>query len=1080
MTQARDLNQFLSFDAITDGSFEEFELVIEPTSSQLIDSTNAQFTVTSTVTVRYPNRTAACVQYTTDGLICLNYELNASRSLSVSDQLLSDLWLVDADSNAMSTSVTLRLPQFVLSQFNQDMLDAGVARNELLDIWKADDIQIDLSINLASTVAAALTINGPTNGVAPAKPMAFKDSALTTTVSAIRNMGTGIVESKQTAQAYYDAIDPNREAETLDDWLVKAGFATQNSDPSITMLPEALSGTDTATADFAHAAYTNNFDLGFGRDMFVKIGNDGSVYSYVENYATLEAALKKFNPIATVVMEYSPPEGNPNGAKFVKFYTYIPDENGHQIRVTDFDFDGRGQKYMPGVCAACHSGRPLDIDIVLGRGQNPVNYSGDIGAAFLPWDLDSFLYSDDDPAIVNIAEVEPDPSNLRFNRASQEEQFRKLNQAAYHTFKDSTDPVSGANPDPRFDSAIDLVGGSNGNAGWYSDASCTTGVNKSGCIDFNSSSQFNGDYVPTAWAQDSDVYSNVIAPHCRACHIARAGTGVDPALNQLIAPSQLLDNRDEAIDLVYSKGVMPMARLTMDRFWTGTDSNLEPSEQLWRFLNPNDPTILLPKPGAPIPVVASSPIPFYSILESQNGQDFLTTKTGRTIVFDASASVFTNQFQWELLDSTSIAGFENCMTDPNALVSNGDKAELTPSIANITSQFYCVRLTAINDVAITPSAILFVRVFDNRQPQVLFTSNCAIDNECISILELNSDPATSTVALGAVTISDVIDFTTSPNINTLFQIVDEDVSTGLDAPSVLSFELTSTLLYGNLSLSNFGLDQLSSNEQVVYTTALDNFGISPLTEVLNFDVFDDNVPVSNYSTEIRIDPLNEGRPIFENVNAPNTTFGTSTNSNFDVRDSDLDAITLTTTLPANSLGTLSTNFVQQTADLSSFTYTYTAKTAQQIAMTSGNLCGGGTQSINSGISEVFQLLADDVLNDPDPAVSRNVTATIRPSLSSNVAPAFGQKIATVFDPDGDINRTCDTCHGSGQFPTATDWIGNYGELVSLINLPTPDTSPMFTAGLPNSGHSGGTYPVDFTNNARDRDMLEWIYQCAPQ
>ena len=67
----------------------------------------------------------------------------------------------------------------------------------------------------------------------------------------------------------------------------------------------------------AHATYTNNYDLGLGRDMYFTVctaaspavinglAKVGDMASVVINYASLEAAASKINPIIAVAMEYS-------------------------------------------------------------------------------------------------------------------------------------------------------------------------------------------------------------------------------------------------------------------------------------------------------------------------------------------------------------------------------------------------------------------------------------------------------------------------------------------------------------------------------------------------------------------------------------------------------------------------------------------------------------------------------------------------------------------------------------------------------------------------------------------------------
>jgi len=97
-------------------------------------------------------------------------------------------------------------------------------------------------------------------------------------------------ETDITATAYYAAIDPNNKKINLGAWKLANDFGTGND-------PEA---------DIP-AVYLNDADLGFGRRMYMITHTDGSVASYVENYASLDNAISQTNILATVAMEFAPP-----------------------------------------------------------------------------------------------------------------------------------------------------------------------------------------------------------------------------------------------------------------------------------------------------------------------------------------------------------------------------------------------------------------------------------------------------------------------------------------------------------------------------------------------------------------------------------------------------------------------------------------------------------------------------------------------------------------------------------------------------------------------------------------------------
>ena len=192
------------------------------------------------------------------------------------------------------------------------------------------------------------------------------------------------------ADAYYAAIDPLGEKTTLSDWKAANGFDADGAN--------------------AVAAYFNEADLGFGREMYMRHDAQHIAY-YVTNYRTAnEAATGDPIAIATVAMEFSPHPIN-GGDPYVKFYTFNgnhPDPNeradptkGIEVRLQGIDLDGRGAKPQPGMCMTCHGGVPKD------------SYPGEgrIGARFIPFDVDSFTYS----------------TLPGFSRAEQEAEMKKLN-----------------------------------------------------------------------------------------------------------------------------------------------------------------------------------------------------------------------------------------------------------------------------------------------------------------------------------------------------------------------------------------------------------------------------------------------------------------------------------------------------------------------------------------------------------------------------------------------------------------------------------------------------------------------------
>ena len=380
----------------------------------------------------------------------------------------------------------------------------------------------------------------------------------------------------ETATAYYATIDPAGEKATFLGWLKANGFLAQSA--------TAIDWAAVASGSDAHAIYVNNFDLGFGRDMYARkrcgsVPNpqpgDCDVASVVINYGSLEAAAKKLGPQLAVAMEYS--RTGDAGARFVKFYTFAPDTRCSPAsptaggctqfrRVLSSNLDGRGEKFMPGGCTICHGGTPLGLDA-----QDATRYAagGDVNSAFLPWDSKALLFSDDAEAgfVDDATNAVHHQLWLDTRRASQADAIKALNQLAYLTY---VDPEGQAN---RFELSRQLV------QGWYS----------------GPGGAHTPDFVPPQWSVDArhaSLYVDVFAQNCRMCHVAQvpnpAGTGsadLDPF--DKCGPESaatLYTGRDHQIAFgCYQQfvnasnlatrvaaGQMPDARLTMDRFWVGT------------------------------------------------------------------------------------------------------------------------------------------------------------------------------------------------------------------------------------------------------------------------------------------------------------------------------------------------------------------------------------------------------------------------------------------------------------------------------------------------------------------------------
>jgi mono/diheme cytochrome c family protein len=469
-------------------------------------------------------------------------------------------------------------------------------------------------------------------------------------------------DSSTSAHEYYAAIDPTGSKTTLNAWLSANGFNPNTA----------------GWAADAHAVYTNNFDLGFGRDMYMKYSTCDAgaaalplqqrigkcdVAAVVVNYASVQATANKLNPIVAVAMEYSATPGASPPSRFVKFYVYAPDtRTGAFERVTSVDLDRRGQRSVPQACVVCHGGTPSGSPGTKGAPDYATN-KGDVAAGFLSWDLDSFYYSDTDPGFSQ----KPEDAALKaqFTLAGQEAQFKLLNAAAYLT---TDDPK-------RYALERELL------EGWYG------GVGLPGT--------FDGSFVPAGWqpgganqnpADSATLYGQVFARHCRACHVLQApafvnnayvdprtatqGLAATPACSAAsVAPlvpfppvgaNQLHQipmgcywefAHSPFFSAILGSGEMPFARRTLDRLWVEPDGSESAGVILQKHFAAQSPPVTVNTPGTSVAqIITPNPPGASNSAITVLAQDDLTTgapvAVGNVVKLDSSRSSFADTIAW--------------------------------------------------------------------------------------------------------------------------------------------------------------------------------------------------------------------------------------------------------------------------------------------------------------------------------------------------------------------------------------------------------------------------------------------------
>lgn len=232
------------------------------------------------------------------------------------------------------------------------------------------------------------------------------------------------------------------------------------------------------------ADYVNQRDLNLVRRMVATRSPSGVIAFYVCNNPgpdgrtqkeiddVIADALATQKRVACVAMEYSTVTGANNNQPFTKFYTFGPDGS----LLLSINLDGRGEKYMPGSCVACHGGTTYN-----GRFPEQQTASPYLGARFLAFDTGNYLFS----------------SQPLLTEAAQSESIYQLNQLVRATELSDTSPTS------------ELI------KGWYANGHV---LDKA--------------WVPPVWQAEDAVnpgaarfYKELVAISCRTCHAA-----FDPSL----------------------------------------------------------------------------------------------------------------------------------------------------------------------------------------------------------------------------------------------------------------------------------------------------------------------------------------------------------------------------------------------------------------------------------------------------------------------------------------------------------------------------------------------------------------------
>jgi mono/diheme cytochrome c family protein len=463
------------------------------------------------------------------------------------------------------------------------------------------------------------------------------------------------------ASAYYAAIDPLNDKDTLDKWKAANGF-----------------GTAAGSLGEVSVVFGDKRDLGYGRRMTARQNPDGSFAAYVENYLVnlgegysysslnLDAAVVRDTRwhIGTSAIEYSPGPGGT--VKFVKFYTFDPVTGQRMLTV---DLDGRGLKAMPTVCASCHGGRadPLtpagaDGKPLFALLQNSLSAQrGDLQAKLQMLNVDSFDFS----TTPGMTRAELEPSLKAIN---------KMVLCSYPLPAASTAPEDACR---RLATTYEWQGGA---ADMLKAAYGGDGL---------PNAAFSDTYVPSAWAQagQTALFRNVLQPACMTCHRLR-GTG-NQSDQDFISYAKFLGFADRTKVHVFDRGNMPLAKIVYENFWnTGLDDTLATwLESLSQGYALHDAGGAVLRPGRPV---------------ADPGPDRVVRQGATTL--SAANSQYAKAYSWTIV------------TNPANGASLANPSSATPTFTATADGTYVLQLVVSNGSVQSAPVSLKVVVNDALSP----------------------------------------------------------------------------------------------------------------------------------------------------------------------------------------------------------------------------------------------------------------------------------------------------------------------------------------------------------------------------
>jgi hypothetical protein len=496
-------------------------------------------------------------------------------------------------------------------------------------------------------------------------------------------------DSQAYAQAYYAAIDPNNEKDTLAKWKAANGF-------------------DTGTGTQITAVFGDQRDLGYGRRMTARKSPDGTIAFLVENYLANPGRVYGFSPLnleAAIVedkrwlllvnaIEFSPGPGG--SVKFAKFFNFNPTTGARQLSA---DIDGRGEKAMPNICVSCHGGRAdaLTPPDASGRQQLSVVQNsfaqqkgdvqrGDVQAHLAVLEVDTFAFS----------------TRTGFARTDQEAALKAMNELVLCTYPVARGKVRHSPEDDCRRDAIDSE--------WPGTAAEL--IKRAYGGDGLTGPAFVEPAVPAEWSGQEPLYQKVVVPSCRGCHILR-GTAAESDIDFTTFPkfqsyavfpgggypkAQRFDDRIKAH--VIDRGNMPLAKIVYDTFWASDNPPI-----LAAFLEASGFSVhrggTLLQPGRPV---------------ADPGPDRVIGISDGPTQLSAENSVLADSYSWSI-----VSGPDGATPPVGAVLANANSVD--PTLTVTKAGAYVLQLIASQGSIKSEPALLRLFVQDAlpiRSPDIRF------------------------------------------------------------------------------------------------------------------------------------------------------------------------------------------------------------------------------------------------------------------------------------------------------------------------------------------------------------------------